>query len=211
MKIAVFGATGRTGQHILEQGIRRGHLMTAFTRRPQELTGVQGLQAIVHGDGRDLSRVREAVRGQDCVIAVVSSPGLGVSTTVSEVLKNIITAMQETGVRRLVCVSSHSLVAAHPWLIVKLVKWIFRNPYADLAAMEQAVTSSNLDWTIVRATQLTNGAATGHIRRAQGDFAAGPYTISRADLAAVLLDVAESTDSVQVAIEVSGFEGEKNA
>lgn len=211
MKIAVFGSTGRTGRHVLEQGIRRGHLITAFTRRPQELTGVQGLQAVVHGDGRDLARVREAVRGQDCAIAVVSSPGLGASTTVSEVIKNIITAMEETGVRRLICVSSHSLVATHPWLIVKLVKWIFRNPYADLAAMEQAMVSSHLNWTIVRATQLTNGPATGHIRRVQGDFAVGPYTISRADLATTLLDVAESTDTAQVAIEVSGSKGAKNA
>ena len=49
---------------------------------------------------------------------------------------------------RLICVSSHSLVATHPWLVVKLVKWIFRNPYADLAAMEQAMVTSDLDWTI---------------------------------------------------------------
>jgi len=139
MKIAVFGATGRTGQHVLGQAVRCGHLMTAFTRRPQELTSVQGLQAIVHGDGRNLSDVLRAVQGQDCIISILSSPGLGPSSAVSEVTKNIITAMQETGVRRLICVSSHSLIATRPWLIVKLVKWIFRNPYADLAAMEQII------------------------------------------------------------------------
>jgi putative NADH-flavin reductase len=204
MKIAVFGATGRTGRHVLEQGLHHGHRMTAFTRRPQELTSVQGLQAVVHGDGRDLAKVREAVDGQDCVIAVVSSPGLKASTTVSEVTKNIITAMQETGVRRLICVSSHSQVATHPWLVVKLVKWIFRHPYADLAAMEQAMVSSHLDWTVVRATQLTDGPATGRVRRVHGDFDAGPYTISRADLASVLLDAAESAGEVQAALEVSG-------
>ena len=76
MKIAVFGATGRIGRHVLEQGLRRGHLMTAFTRRPQELADVQGLQAVVHGDGRDLSKVRDAVQGQDCIIAILSSAGL---------------------------------------------------------------------------------------------------------------------------------------
>ena len=48
MKIAVFGATGRTGRHVLEQGLHRGQQMTAFTRRPQELTSVQGLQAVVY-------------------------------------------------------------------------------------------------------------------------------------------------------------------
>jgi putative NADH-flavin reductase len=125
MKIAVFGATSRTGRHVLDQGIHHGHQMTAFTRRPQELTSVQGLQAVVHADGRNLSDVLQAVQGQDCIIAILSSPGLGPSTVVSDATKNILTAMQETGVRRLVCVSSHSLVATRPWLMVKLVKWIF--------------------------------------------------------------------------------------
>lgn len=204
MNIAVFGATGRTGRLVLEQGLRRGHVMTAFTRRPRELTGVQGLEAVVHGEGRHLPHVREAVRGQDGIISILSSPGLGPGTVVSDVTRNILVAMQETGVRRLVCVSSHSLVATRPWLMVKLVKWIFRNPYADLAAMEQAIMTSPLDWTIVRATQLTDGPATGQVRCVRGEFDAGPYRISRADLATVLLDVTERTDVIRSALEVSG-------
>ncbi len=209
MKIAVFGATGRTGRHVLEQGIRSGHLITAFTRRPQELTGMQALQAIVHGDGHNLSEVRDAVRGQDCIIAIVSSPGLGPSTTVSKVTKTIITAMQETGVRRLICVSSHSLVATRPWLVVKLVKWIFRNPYADLAAMEQEMVASHLDWTIVRATQLIDGPATGQvvIERDGRDFQTGSSQIRRSDLATILLKIAEQADTVQAAVEVTGVKG----
>lgn len=204
MNIAIFGATGRTGRLVLEQGLRRGHVMTAFTRRSQALMDVQGLHAVVHGDGRNLTQVREAVRGQECIISILSSPGLGQSQVVTEVTKNILLAMQEIGVRRLICVSSHSLVATRPWLIVKLVKWIFRNPYADLAAMERAIMTSQLDWTIVRATQLTDGPATGQVRCVRGEFDAGPYRISRADVAATLLDVAERTDMIGSAIEVSG-------
>ena len=209
MKIAVFGATGRTGRHVLEQGIRRGHLMTAFTRRPQELTSVQGLQAVVHGDGRNLSEVQDAVCGQDCIISIISSAGLGPDTTVAEVTKTVITAMQETGVRRLICVSSHSLVATRPWLVVKLVKWIFRNPYADLAAMEQALVTSHLDWTIVRATQLIDGPTTGQmvIERDGCDFKTGSYQIRRSDLATILLNSAEQKDAVQAVVEVTGVKG----
>jgi putative NADH-flavin reductase len=207
MKIVVFGATGRTGRFVLEQGIRHGHHMTAFTRRPQELAGVQGVHAVVHGDGRNLADVLGAVRGQECVIAILSAPGLGPSSTLTEVTGNIIAAMQQTGVRRLICTSTHSLVATRPWLVVKLVKWIFRTPYADAAAMEREVAASNLDWTIVRATQLTDGPAIGSVRRAHGDFDSGPYTIRRADLASALLDIAESGDDARAAVEVSGAAG----
>jgi putative NADH-flavin reductase len=37
MKLTVFGATGRTGRHLLTEGARRGHQLTAFARRPQAL------------------------------------------------------------------------------------------------------------------------------------------------------------------------------
>jgi putative NADH-flavin reductase len=204
MKIAVIGSTGRTGRLVLDQAIRRGHQVTACTRRPQELQGIQGLHAIVRGDGLNRADVLEAVRGQECVISILSSPGLGPSSVVTEVTKNIIAAMRETGVRRVICTSSHSLVATRPWLVLKVVKWIFRNPYADAAAMEREVVASNLDWTIVRATQLTDGPATGHVRRAHGDFDTGPYTIARADVAKALLDIAESGDEIRAAVEVSG-------
>lgn len=204
MKIAVIGSTGRTGCHVLDQALRRGHQVTAFTRRPQELHSIQRLHAIARGDGLNRADVLEAVSGQDCVISILSTPGLGPGTVVTDVTKNIIAAMHETGVRRLICTSSHSLIATRPWLIVKVVKWVFRNPYADVAAMERVVTASNLEWTIVRATQLTDGPATGQVRHAHGDFNTGPYTIARADVATVLLDIAERGDEICAAVEVSG-------
>jgi hypothetical protein len=73
--------------------------------------------------------------------------------------------------------------------------------------MEREVAASNLDWTIVRATQLTDGPAIGSVRRAHGDFDFGPYTIRRADLASALLDIAESGDDARAAVEVSGAAG----
>lgn len=39
MKILVIGAAGRTGRHVLEQAVARGHTVTAFARRPQGLAG----------------------------------------------------------------------------------------------------------------------------------------------------------------------------
>src|SRR5213594_3677425 len=75
--IAVIGSTGRTGRLVLDEGIRRGHSMTAFTRRPDTLAGVRGLKSVVHGDGRSLEDVGRAVRGQDAVISIVVSEGRG--------------------------------------------------------------------------------------------------------------------------------------
>ena len=206
MNIAVFGATSPTGLHVLEQGMRRGHHITAFTRRPNALAGVEGLSGIVSADGRDLAEVSKAVREQEAVIAILSPPGLGPSTVVSDVIGTILRAMREIGVRRIVCVSAHPLVATRPPVLLPLVKWIFRNPYADLVRAERAIVKSGLDWTIVRPTQLADGPGTGQtvIEPGGSDFHTGASRIRRADLAMVLLDAVEQKHLIQRAIEVAG-------
>jgi len=192
LRIAVIGSTGRTGRLVLDEGLRRGHAMTAFTRRPEELAAVRGLAAVVSGDGRNLADVRRAVHGQDVVISIVSSEGLGPTTVVSEVVRAALAAMREAGVRRLVVVSVSAIEGSRPWFFIQLVRWILRKPYADFARMEALVRSSGLDWTIVRPPRLTNGPATGRVRSVAGvkELRHGPYTISRADLAATLVDLA---------------------
>jgi putative NADH-flavin reductase len=69
MRLTVFGSTGRTGRQVLAGGNRRGHRITAFTRRPDTIADPSTLAAIVSGDGRDPDAVRAGIAGTDAVIA----------------------------------------------------------------------------------------------------------------------------------------------
>jgi len=205
VKIAVIGSTGRTGRLVLDEGIRRGYAMTAFTRRPVNLAGVQGLNAVVSGDARNLEDVRRAVYGQDAVISIVSSEGSGPTTVMSDVMRAEVAAMRAEGVRRLVVVSVSAIEGRRPWILINLVRWFLRKPYADFGRMERLVRESRLDWTIVRPPRLTNGSATGRVRSVAGvkELPYGPYSITRADLAGTLLDLAEGTNNFGEVLLVS--------
>src|SRR5207249_3421143 len=61
--VVVIGSRGRTGRLVVGEGLRRGHSMTAFTRRPDGLVGVRGVRAVVQGDGRNLDVIRRAIAG----------------------------------------------------------------------------------------------------------------------------------------------------
>jgi putative NADH-flavin reductase len=191
-RIAVIGSTGRTGRLVLEEGLRRGYSMTAFSRRPEELAGVQGLQAVIAGDGRRHEDIQRAVVGQDAIISIVGAPGRGPTTVMSDVMRAIIDGMRASGVRRLVAVSASAVEGRRPWILINLVRWLLRKPYADFLRMERIVAESGLDWTIVRPPYLSNGPATRRVRIEAGrkDLAHGPYRISRRDLASTLLDLA---------------------
>ncbi|MEO3796470.1 NAD(P)H-binding protein [Nonomuraea sp. B10E15] len=183
MKLLVIGATGRTGMHVLEQGVARGHEVTAFTRKPELLDGRGDLLAVVRGDATDPSSVRGAMAGQDAVVAAVGGSGIA---------RTLIATMREAGVRRVVMTSSRSVPATRPRLAVGMAWMIFRKAYADLARAEGMLEISGLDWTVVRATRLVDKPGKG---RAHIDFEAdatgGEAMLSRADYAMVLLDAAE--------------------
>lgn len=205
MNLLVIGSTGRTGKYVLEQGIGRGHAITAFTRRPQALDGFQGLKRIIQGDALNPDDLRKAVPGQDAVIAIVAASDLKPTTVTSQATRNLIMVMQEAGVRRLVSTSSRSIVATRPWLAVTLAKLIFHNAYADLAIAERLVQESGLAWSIVRATMLNDKPFSGHVHT---DFASnatgGAAQLARADYAMTLLDVAENPQLIGQAIGVNG-------
>ncbi|UUZ83893.1 SDR family oxidoreductase [Paenibacillus sp. P26] len=202
MKITVIGATGRTGMHVLEQGIGRGHELTAFTRRPQMLEKVSGLKKIVTGDALHVSDLKQAIENQDAVIAIVGDRRVPVA---AEITGYLIQAMYETGVQRLVCVSSYLLGSTRPRVITPLFQWLLRHSLADRLSADQIIQSSKTDWTIVRATRLHDKPATGHVRLQAGghEFESGPYEICRADLASVLLDTAANQDAIKSIINVS--------
>jgi putative NADH-flavin reductase len=160
MKFTVIGSTSPTGLHILELGIKRGHEVVAFTRRPQQLENVKGLKQVVTGDGLNLFDVKKAIHKRDAVIAIIGVRGLGRTTVVTNVTRVLLKAMQEEQIQRLVCVSSY-LVGPATGQPARFFKWLMRHPLADRLLADQLVMSSSLDWTIIRPGRLLDKLATG--------------------------------------------------
>ena len=79
MRVIVFGATGRTGRHVLRLALDRGHEVTAFGRSADRLDPEPGVSAF-KGDVLDPGAVAAAVEGHDGVIVCLGSTGLRDST-----------------------------------------------------------------------------------------------------------------------------------
>jgi len=60
MKIAVLGATGQTGRHLVAQAVERGHEVTALARTPAPWPGVRVVQADVSLPETILAAVADA-------------------------------------------------------------------------------------------------------------------------------------------------------
>jgi putative NADH-flavin reductase len=202
-KLTVFGATGRTGRQVLVQGAERGLEITAFTRRPELLLTIAALQAVVEGDGRNPAAVSRAVDGADGVILIINGGGRRDPHLATNVARTVVAAMTEHRVRRLLVTSAYPIVGDRPRLPMTMLRLLLATQYADVATMEDVVSHSGLDWTIVRLNRLTSRPANGRFEVSRELFAR-PRAISRADVAAVLLDAIADPALARTALNVSG-------
>ncbi|PJF33321.1 MAG: NmrA family transcriptional regulator, partial [Phototrophicales bacterium] len=102
MKIAVFGGTGRTGQHIIEQAIEMGYEVNLLARTPSKVSVQNERIHIVQGDILDPDAVEQVIQGVDAVVSVLGPTENKPTFTISRGTDNILTAMKKHDVRRLV-------------------------------------------------------------------------------------------------------------
>jgi putative NADH-flavin reductase len=214
MNLVVFGANGPTGRLLTRQALDSGHAVTAVTRHPAAFPIRDARLDVVRGDALDVASVRDAVAGTDAVLSTLGTPFSRKPISLySQGTANIVAAMHQSGVRRLVCVSSS---ATYPvpspedgFVFGKLLQPFFigvvgRTLYEDLRRMETLVSESDLDWVIVRPSGLFDAPAVTRYEMAEGHLD-GRFT-SRADLADCLLLQASSERYVRTPVAVATVE-----
>jgi NAD(P)H-binding len=87
-----------------------------------------------------------------------------------------------------------------------LLRLLLADAYADSAQMERVLAASGLDWTVVRLNRLTDAPARGRIRLSRDQFDK-PTGLSRADVAAALLDIVADDTTVRAALNAAGARG----
>jgi uncharacterized protein YbjT (DUF2867 family) len=190
MNLVVFGATGSVGREIVQQALEQGHAVTAFVRDRDKLGFQHENLRIVAGNALDVTSVEKGVRGQDAVICALGAGAKGMIR--AEGTRNIIRAMQATGVRRLICQSAlgveDSLGNLNFFWKYIMVGMFLRAAYADHDKQEEHVARSGLDWTIVRPAAFVDGPRTTEYRHGfRGNDRTVKLKISRADVADFML------------------------
>jgi putative NADH-flavin reductase len=192
MRIAVFGASGRTGRPLVEQALAEGDEVTALVRDPAKLGITHERLRLVRGDVSDAARVDEAVQGQDAVlVALGPTPGTA-PEALTEGIRHAIASMQRHGVRRIVVVSGAGIDVPGDRkrlpdrLISMLVRLLNRRDVLAKEEQYRLLAGSGLDWTLVRPPRLADGPRTG-VHHADTRTLKGSSTLNRADLADFML------------------------
>jgi len=192
MKVAVFGATGRTGRLLVERALGAGHEVVAFARDGSKLGLESGRLSVVEGDVRDGERVGAAVSGADAVLVALGHTKGSPEDVQTEGTRRIVAAMRESGVRRIVSLTGAGVrdEEDQPKVVdrafVALLGRLQPAVLEDARRHAEVIRESGLDWTVVRAPRLTDGPHTGDYRTGYVGRGSGTK-VSRADVADFML------------------------
>ena len=206
MKIAVIGASGKTGSLVVETARASGHEVVAIVRDPARLA--VAADRVERADATSAVELAGAIRGVDAVAWCVG-PGRDTAADVMALSATAtVDAMRAAGVRRLVVITASGPYGegdnAITRFIAKPILWrVLGEVWRDMQATELVVRPSGTDWTILRPPQLKDGPATGGYQSNRDANVRWGFTIRRADLARAIVDALDDDTSIGRAISVA--------
>jgi putative NADH-flavin reductase len=185
MNVIIFGSTGRTGKYLIQFALEAGYDVTAFARNPDAITIHHTRLNVFQGDATNATAVASAMSGQDAVIFAVGTD-LGQTNLRHTAMNNIISAMQQNHVKRIIGIGGMGILQASK------DKKIFETdgfpaeyiPVSqDHNAAFESLQKSGLDFTFVCPPTITDGPLTGKYVTQATFPPDGKFVIDTADLA----------------------------
>lgn len=173
-KVIIIGASGSLAPYVID-AIKNAEL-TLFVRNKSRLSSkVAQHHKIIEGDALRYSDLKNAIAGHDIVY-------INLAGNLEAMGKNIVNAMKETGVNRVIAISSIGIYE-------KPLKSVLI-PYKALA---DVIESSGLDYTILRPDWFTNDNEVEYMLTYKGEPESGT-AVSRKSIAAFVATIVETPE-----------------
>jgi putative NADH-flavin reductase len=164
MRVAIVGASGRSGAAAASAAVNAGHEVVSVVRTAASAPAGTLVRV---SDARDVGALTDAIRGSDAVISCLGHRGgadaaPGDATVLHDGAVALLLAMVAARVTRIVAVSAAGayIEGDDPlsrFVAKPIVARLFGGVFPDTRAMEDVVRSSPAEWTILRPSRLVAG------------------------------------------------------
>src|SRR3989442_1249998 len=192
-RIAILGASGGLGTHLITSALEHGFEVSALVRDPEKITRANYNLTLIKGDAGSGEDVQAAI--EECRF-VVSALGAR-KPVMTACVQNLVRELQAVKVlKRFICVSwlgaGDSAMQAQgvSELRSAITRTTHKKMFDDISRAEGIIRASRLPYVILRPTRLTDGAPT-HSTVAVDAKEAPPGPISRVDLAHFVFRILE--------------------
>ena len=162
MKVVIFGSTGQTGKKLILTALESGMEVTAFARMPDTITIKHPRLTVFQGDATNPAAVASAINGKDAVLSAVGS-NLGQTNLRQKAIENMILAMQEHFVKRIIGIGGMGILQATDDVQIFQTSG-FPEEYIPVSqdhnSAYNALNRSTLDFTFVCPPNIIDGPKT---------------------------------------------------
>ena len=175
-KILLLGATGRTGQAVLDKALARGWQLNALVRNPGNLTTAHDGLTVFEGTPLAAADLANAMEGCDAVVSTLNNnrtsdnpfaKPVSPPNFMADSIRNTLKAMESRGIKRIVVLSAAGVgdsFKEQPWLFRLLIKKTnLGHTYRDHDAVDAMLRASGTDWTLPRPVMLGKNPGKGPI------------------------------------------------
>lgn len=186
MKVLILGAYGQIARLVRQRLLAETDVqLTLYLRRASRLQDVDATrETVIEGDVNDYATLKAAMVDQDLVLADLGG-------TFEPMAQNIVRAMEETGVQRLLYITGLGLYHELP---AKFDAWLERSighaVMEDTRRAAKLIEDSPLNYTIIRAGYMTNKDEIDYELTEKGETFKGT-TISRKSIADLIVKIAK--------------------
>src|SRR3990170_1571393 len=169
-RVTIFGATGATGTKIVASALKNGFAVRAFVRKGRAPAGARANAEAGAGSLDDVAALKAVIAGSSAVLVALGPKREDPKPFTARATANIVRAMAETGVMRLVCITGAMIGDGYPnrgGMYRRMRRGFLRKSpeiAKDRDDQERIVTASPLEWTVVKPPLVTDGKRKGGVR-----------------------------------------------
>ncbi len=208
MNITIIGASAGIGLETVKRGLNRNHSITTLSRSEIEIEEKKSLNMIL-GDATNKADLINSIQQADAIIVTLGTGrNMKATTLFSDFAKLIVEINLEKKMDvPFIFVTGFGAGASKnyvPWMVKLFLKYLLKDVYADKTKMEEIITNSNLNWTVVRPGRLLDKELTEKYRIENTLFKGiNIGGINRADVADFLIKQAEKQIELKKYIALS--------
>ena len=229
MRIAVIGATGGVGAHVVRHALAQGHTVVALARDPSKIAsdGEKLVKSKLDLQSADAAAVATAIKDANLVLSCIGNRR-GEEPIVANGTRTILDAMHQAGVPRMAMISSIGVgdsssqlfrLGFGGWVFSAIFATLLRKTKVDLNAAEALCIGAPAGWltaaashsrppgvacVVVRPAGLSNAPGDGtayDVALATGTVGA---SVAREDVARFMLTLANDMQYDNGAVSVGG-------
>ncbi len=208
MNITIIGASAGIGLETVKRGLDRNHSITTLSRSGIEIEEKKSLNVIL-GDATNKADLLSSIQNADAIIVTLgTNKNMNATTLFSDFAQLMVEIHKENKIDiPIIFVTGFGAGESKnyvPWLVKMFLKYFLKDVYADKTKMEEIITNSDLNWTVVRPGRLFDKELTEKYRIENKLFKGiNVGGINRADVADFLIKQAEKQTELKKYIAIS--------